>query len=104
MDSKTAESWEYSGVTVQLLDQNNNVIRTTTTSSTGAYEFDNLPPGTYYVRVTPPTGYNVTTPNSGNDNTDSDINSTTNTTGAINLGAGQDQFDDRRRLTESQQV
>ncbi|MBK9564488.1 MAG: carboxypeptidase regulatory-like domain-containing protein [Saprospiraceae bacterium] len=78
-----------SGVTVQLLDQNNNVIRTTTTSGTGAYLFDNLPPGTYYVRVTPPTGYNVTTPNSGNDNTDSDINSGTNTTGAINLGAGE---------------
>jgi protocatechuate 3,4-dioxygenase beta subunit len=78
-----------SGVTVQLLDQNNNVIRTTTTSSTGAYEFDNLPPGTYYVRVTPPTGYSVTTPNSGNDNTDSDILVGSNTTGAINLGAGQ---------------
>lgn len=39
--------------------------------------------------MTPPTGYNVTTPNSGNDNTDSDINSGTNTTGAINLGAGE---------------
>jgi protocatechuate 3,4-dioxygenase beta subunit len=78
-----------SGVTVQLLDQNNNVIRTTTTSSTGAYEFDNLPPGTYFVRVTPPSGYSSTTPNSGNDNTDSDINSGTNTTGAINLGAGE---------------
>ncbi len=33
---------------------------TTTTNSTGYYIFDNLPPGAYVVRVTPPPGYTQT--------------------------------------------
>jgi len=38
-------------VVVELLDNANNVIATTTTNSTGAYEFSNLANGTYKVRV-----------------------------------------------------
>ncbi len=44
------------GVTVQLLDSNGVVIRTTTTDAGGNYRFDDLPIGTYSVREVQPTG------------------------------------------------
>jgi SdrD B-like domain len=44
------------GVTVQLLDNANNVLSTAVTSGDGNYTFSNLTAGTYSVRVTPPTG------------------------------------------------
>jgi len=44
------------GVTVELLDNANNVIATTTTSGDGNYTFSNLNAGTYKVRVTQPAG------------------------------------------------
>ena len=44
------------GVTVQLLDSNGVVIRTTTTDAGGNYRFDNLPSGTYSVREVQPSG------------------------------------------------
>ena len=41
----------YSGVTVQLLDKDGQVIATTTTDVNGRYSFDKLPDGTYSVTV-----------------------------------------------------
>ncbi|MCX6853564.1 MAG: PA14 domain-containing protein, partial [Verrucomicrobia bacterium] len=44
-----------SGVTVELLDSSNNVLRTTTTNSTGIYNFTTYQPGQYRIRIpTPP--------------------------------------------------
>ncbi|HEV7224517.1 MAG TPA: SdrD B-like domain-containing protein, partial [Pirellulales bacterium] len=45
------------GITIQLLDQQNNVIGTTVTDSTGFYLFADLPPGTYGVHEVQPVGY-----------------------------------------------
>ncbi|MCX6360352.1 MAG: carboxypeptidase regulatory-like domain-containing protein [Armatimonadetes bacterium] len=45
------------GVTVDLLDASLAVINTTTTNAAGKYEFDNLDPGAYAVRVHLPSGY-----------------------------------------------
>jgi hypothetical protein len=39
------------GVLVDLIDSTGAVVRTTATSSTGAYEFDDLVPGSYTVRL-----------------------------------------------------
>ena len=41
----------YSGVTVQLLDKDGQVIATTTTDKDGTYSFDKLPDGTYSIKV-----------------------------------------------------
>ncbi|MEZ4912127.1 MAG: SdrD B-like domain-containing protein [Saprospiraceae bacterium] len=45
--SKTLGEPGVPNVTLQLLDQNNNVIATTTTNSQGYYEFPNLPSREY---------------------------------------------------------
>ncbi|MDP1562777.1 MAG: SdrD B-like domain-containing protein [Pirellulaceae bacterium] len=44
-------------VSMQLLDQNGNVVKTTMTNKDGFYEFKELLPGTYSVRQTQPTEY-----------------------------------------------
>ena len=41
----------YSGVTVQLLDKDGQVVATTTTDKDGKYSFEHLPDGTYSVKV-----------------------------------------------------
>ncbi len=47
-----------SGVTVQLLDANGNVIKTTTTDEEGKYDFSGLTPGQIYgVNEILPPGY-----------------------------------------------
>ena len=46
-----------SGVTIQLLDSDGNVIGTTTTEADGNYAFSGLVPGTYGVREVQPAGY-----------------------------------------------
>lgn len=46
-----------SGVTIQLLDAQGQVIAVTTTDAQGQYHFDNLAPGTYGIRELQPTGY-----------------------------------------------
>ena len=46
-----------SGVTIQLLNSDGNVIGTTTTDANGNYAFSGLAPGTYGVREVQPAGY-----------------------------------------------
>ncbi|MEO1528889.1 MAG: SdrD B-like domain-containing protein [Planctomycetota bacterium] len=45
------------GVVVKLVDENDVVIRTTTTDVDGAYRFDDLPPGIYSICQEQPGGY-----------------------------------------------
>ena len=49
------------GVTVRLLDVNNNVIAVTTTNASGLYTFTGMPAGVYTVEIVPPVGYSSTT-------------------------------------------
>ncbi|MEZ4910061.1 MAG: SdrD B-like domain-containing protein [Saprospiraceae bacterium] len=55
----------------------NAVTLSTTTDTNGAYAFDNLAPGNYTVTLSVPNGYNLSLPNNGNDDTDSDFIGTT---------------------------
>ncbi len=78
------------GVTVQLLNSSGTVIATATTDANGCYLFDNLRPGAYrvqFVATTLPSGWSFTTPNSGDDATDSDADET-GRTGTYELEAG----------------
>jgi len=78
-----------SGATVTLT----NAAGVTTTQVTGAngeYLFTGLIPGTYTVTLTPPSGFNLTTANSGaNDAVDSDFNVSTGQATVV-LGVAQD--------------
>jgi uncharacterized repeat protein (TIGR01451 family) len=82
----------FNGLTVSLY-QNGVVISTTTTASKsgspGYYLFDNLIPGTYSVTFQVPSGYAVTLPNVGSDNT---INSKADSLGrtpSVTLAPGE---------------
>jgi protocatechuate 3,4-dioxygenase beta subunit len=78
------------GVTVQLLDNANTVLQSTSTDISGQYAFMNINPGTYKVKFIPPVGYlGLTLANVGNDATDSDPTVATATTDPITLVAGQ---------------
>ena len=51
---------------------------------------DDIPPGDYYIRVTPPAGYGFTTPDQGGDDArDSDINPTSRYSAVTNLTSGE---------------
>ncbi len=75
-----------SGVIVTLTLSNGTQL-TTTTSSTGAYSFSNLAPGTYSVTFTTPDGYTASNPTQGNDAT-KDSNPV-NGVASVTLTAGQ---------------
>ncbi|MCE7988752.1 MAG: hypothetical protein DYG89_46955 [Caldilinea sp. CFX5] len=77
------------GVTVQLKDCNNNVLRTTTTDGNGNYSFTGLAAGCYRVGVVP-SGFTISPVNQGTDDTrDSDVDPATAMTGNINLAQGE---------------
>jgi len=51
-DGVLVEAGQFVGVTIELRDQNGNIIGTTTTDANGDYMFNNLPDGIYTVVVT----------------------------------------------------
>ena len=76
-------------VTVNLYDcTTDKLIATTTTDANGAYSFTGLMPGSYRVEFTAPMGYDFTTPNVGDDATDSDANAS-GVTECYDIVAGQ---------------
>jgi fimbrial isopeptide formation D2 family protein/uncharacterized repeat protein (TIGR01451 family) len=93
--------WEpgLEGVLVELLDGSGNPVDdptnpgnpyTVTTGPDGQYLFENLIPGDYQVRFTPPADHNPTDKDQGgDDDQDSDIDTTTLTTDVITLVSGE---------------
>uniref|UniRef100_UPI00262B787B SdrD B-like domain-containing protein n=1 Tax=uncultured Winogradskyella sp. TaxID=395353 RepID=UPI00262B787B len=79
------------GVTVNLLDCNNNELATTTTDANGNYVFADLDPNEdYKVEFEVPTGYELSPSNQGsNDSNDSDANANGRTS-CIDLAPGED--------------
>jgi hypothetical protein len=70
------------GITVTLYDAAGNVIGTTVSDASGNYKFSNLPAGSYRVGFTLPAGFVFSGKDlGGNDNTDSDVN-----TSGVNFG------------------
>ncbi len=65
-------------------------LQTTTTNSTGIYEFTGLSSGTYSVKFLPPAGYAFTLADQGGDTTDSDADPTSGCAGPISLSPGDD--------------
>jgi hypothetical protein len=63
-----------SGITVRLMNPNGSISATTTTNTSGIYQFDNVVAGTYYLRFMPPSQYSFTFAKIGNNpNIDSDV-------------------------------
>ncbi len=84
------------GVIVDLLGGDGNPIRdingnpvSTTTDSTGLYQFPGLAPGDYQVRFTPPIGFGFTLQNVGGEATDSDANTSTGVSDVVSLAPNQ---------------
>ncbi|SER49518.1 Cna protein B-type domain-containing protein, partial [Neolewinella agarilytica] len=84
------------GVTVNLLDEDGNVLESTTTvdnpdtGAPGYYEFDELTPGTpYVVEFVAPDGNEFSPEDEGDDATDSDANITTGQSDAVVLESGE---------------
>jgi hypothetical protein len=76
-------------VTVNLYDcTTDELVATTTTDASGLYSFTGLMPGSYRVEFVAPMGYAFTTPNVGNDATDSDANAS-GETDCVTLVAGE---------------
>ena len=83
------------GVTVNLKDENGNIIDTQTTGPDGEYLFTELTPGTYSVQFELPTGFTFTDLNAGgNDTVDSDADPAMNgMTEPVTLDNGDNNLD-----------
>lgn len=78
------------GVTVKLLNPAGTVLATDVTDANGLYGFSNLVAGNYVIMVNVPAECQITTSNTGSDDSkDSDINSN-GMTGVITLASGED--------------
>lgn len=68
------------------------LIKATLTDDKGKYLFENVVPGKYYVKFTPPAGWSITDPLKGNSATDSDVTGEygTGTTPCIRLNPNDD--------------
>ena len=72
-----------------VLDGSGTAI-TTTTNGTGAYQFANLVPGVYKIRIDAPAGFTLTAANVGANNAvDSDLNKVTGLSGSTTLASGE---------------
>jgi hypothetical protein len=87
---KDPEEIGVAGVTVTLYDESGTPIATTTTGPNGEWQFTNLAPGSYRVGFSNlPSGYEFTSPNSGNDANDSDADPTNGLTPVVVLAEGE---------------
>ena len=78
------------GETIELLDQDGNVIATTTTDNQGRYTFNNLPPGTFFVQFPPPVDISYTWTDAGDDDSiDSDVDRATGRSAPVTAVAGE---------------
>ena len=80
------------GIKVTLLNGDGSESnQSTTTDADGHYQFTNLSPANYALKITLPKGYVVTNKDVGNDDTkDSDLDKTTLTTAITTLDSGED--------------
>ncbi|MBK8701460.1 MAG: cadherin-like domain-containing protein [Saprospiraceae bacterium] len=78
-------------VQVSLFNEAGTLMAVTTSGPNGAYRFDNVIPGNYYLKFDKPSGYEVTTAFNGDPLTDSDLSSYfgLGTTGLFTLNAGE---------------
>ncbi len=79
-------------VRVQLHDEQSNLVEVVYTNADGAYLFDDIYPGNYYVKFITTNDLNFTYSNvGGNDNLDSDVNGANGayTTAITNLSSGE---------------
>ncbi|HYT94064.1 MAG TPA: SdrD B-like domain-containing protein, partial [Gemmataceae bacterium] len=78
------------GVTVSLYDSSDNLLDSTATDADGAYEFNWLPAGDYYVTFAAPVNYGFTTQDAGSDDMlDSDADSS-GVTATFTLGTDEE--------------
>lgn len=80
------------GVTVRLKRANGTLVATTTTNASGAYVFDNVATGSYYLQFVLPSQYSFTFANRSVNSTDSDVNGSNGigTTSLFTIAAGEE--------------
>lgn len=93
LDHDGLQDWKERGipnVTVTLYTSANTVVGTTKTNGNGAYRFQNLTPGDYFVVIQLPPGYVFSPEDQGqNDLVDSDTDPATAATTPVTLVAGE---------------
>jgi Subtilase family/SdrD B-like domain/Cadherin-like/Putative Ig domain/CARDB/Domain of unknown function (DUF4114)/Bacterial pre-peptidase C-terminal domain len=78
-------------VTVNIYDNGETLVSTTTTNINGFYSFTEIDPGDYFLEFIAPTSYLFTPENQGDDDiTDSDVNQTTGKTLIFTVEEGED--------------
>jgi SdrD B-like domain/Protein of unknown function (DUF3048) C-terminal domain len=80
------DAWErgIGGVCVNLYDANDNLVQQTTTDSNGYYAF-NVPAGKYFIEVLKPRGMELDQQDAGDESQDSDVDSETGRSDAVNV-------------------